>query len=268
MKPEGTSVNETSGEGTFATYPSLRDRVVLVSGGSSGIGAGIVEHFCRQQARVAFLDLDEAGAASLRGALAATGAAEPLFLPCDLRDIPALEAAIRTVGERLGPIEVLVNNAARDDRHALGTVTPERFDELIAVNLRHQFFAAQAVAPGMQAMGRGSIINLGSVSWMIGQGGMPVYLASKSAINGLTRALARDLGPSGIRVNTVVPGWIMTERQVALWLDADSEAELMRMQCLKEKLYPADIARMVLWLAADDSRLVTNQNFIIDGGRI
>lgn len=250
----------------FARYPSLRDRRVFVTGGASGIGASIATHFAVQGARVAFIDIDDAAAAATIAAIRAEGHAIPHYIHCDLRDIAALRAAIAQARGTIGPIEVLVNNAARDDRHALDDVTPEYFDERMAVNFRHQFFAAQAVAPDMRAAKGGSIINLGSISWMLKNPGMPVYLSAKAAALGLTRALARDLGPHGIRSNSVVPGWIMTERQVSLWLTPESEAELMRQQCLKEKLYPPDIARMVLWLAADDSRLVTAQQFIVDGG--
>ena len=165
-----------------------------------------------------------------------------------------------------GPITVLVNNAAHDERHAFDTVTPEYWDDRMAVNLRHQFFAAQAVHPMMKAAGGGSIVNFGSVSWMIGQGGMPGYTAAKSAIMGLTRGLARDFGGDNIRVNSIAPGWIMTERQISLWLDEEGERELMKRQCLKRKLYPDDMARIVLFLAADDSSAMTNQTYVADGG--
>ena len=246
----------------FASYPSLRDRAVLVSGGATGIGAAIVEHFVAQGSRVAFLDID----APAGEALATRLGAAACFLPCDLRDVAALQRAATMAAARLGPITVLVNNAARDDRHAIDAVTPEFWDERMAVNLRHQFFLAQAVAPGMKASGGGSIVNFSSVSWKLALPDMPAYLTAKAAVVGLTRGLARDLGPDRIRVNAVVPGWIMTERQVALWLTPDSERALFEAQCLKEKLYPADVARLVLWLAADDSRLATAQSFVIDGG--
>jgi len=251
---------------TYATYPSLRDRVVLVTGGASGIGASIVEHFCAQGSRVAFLDIDTAAADRLQAALVAAGRERPQFWECDLRDIPAVRAAITEVRRRLGPIQVLINNAAHDERHALDTVTPEYWDDRLAVNLRHQFFAAQAVYPDMVAAGGGAIVNLGSTSWMAGQGGMPGYTSAKSGVVGLTRGLARDLGPHNIRVTCVVPGWIMTERQIKLWLTPQSEAELLRRQCLKRKLVPADIARAVLFFAADDSAACTAQSYIVDGG--
>lgn len=249
-----------------AIYPSLNERTVLVTGGGSGIGASIVEHFCAQQARVAFLDIDRTASESLVRRIAAEGGTEPWFLPCDLRDIAALRAAVSQVEDRLGGIRVLVNNAAHDERHAIDDVTPEYWDGRMQVNLRHHFFAVQAVHHGMAEAGGGSIVNMGSVTWVIGQGGMPGYSAAKAAIAGLTRSLARDLGPSNIRVNSVLPGWIMTERQVEHWLTPEGEAELMQRQCLKRKLYPEDIARAVLFFAADDSGACTNQNYIVDGG--
>jgi NAD(P)-dependent dehydrogenase (short-subunit alcohol dehydrogenase family) len=249
-----------------AIYPSLKDRVVFVTGGGSGIGASIVEHFCQQGARVGFVDIDEAASEALVAEVGKAGHAKPLFVKCDITDIPALRAAIAKVREALGPITVLVNNAANDQRHPMDEVTPEYWDDRIAVNLKHQFFAAQAIHPDMAAAGGGAIVNLGSVSWMIGQGGMPCYTTAKSAVAGLTRSLARDLGPQNIRVNCVVPGWIMTQRQIDLWLNKESEAELMQRQCLKRKLVPADIARAVLFFASDDSGGCTNQSYIVDGG--
>jgi len=244
----------------FATYPSLKNEAVIVTGGASGIGASIVEHFVDQGSRVSFLDLDDKAGRALAEK---TGAS---FVHCDLRDITALKTALARIEKDQGPTLALVNNAARDDRHKIEDVTPEYWDERIATNLRHQFFAAQAVIPAMRARKRGSLINMGSISWLLSEGSMPVYLTSKAAITGLTRALARDVGADGIRANTVLPGWIMTERQLTKWMTPEGEAELLKEQCLKEKLYPPDIARMVLWLAADDSRLVTAQSFIVDGG--
>jgi NAD(P)-dependent dehydrogenase (short-subunit alcohol dehydrogenase family) len=246
--------------GEFASYPSLRGRSVFITGGATGIGASLVEHFAQQGARVAFVDLDGAAGAALAGAVGA------LFLPGDLRDIGALRAAVATAGEQLGPVTVLVNNAAHDERHRIEDVTVAYWEDRMQVNLRHQFFAAQAALPMMRAAGGGSIINMGSVSWHVGQGGMPAYTTAKAAIEGLTRGLARDLGPERIRVNCIIPGWIMTARQVALWLTPAAERDLLAAQCLKEKLYPADVARMALWLAADDSRLCTSQTWVVDGG--
>jgi NAD(P)-dependent dehydrogenase (short-subunit alcohol dehydrogenase family) len=250
----------------YASYPSLEDRVVFVTGGGSGIGASVVEHLCAQRARVAFVDIQREASEALVARIAARGLPAPSFIPCDLRDIAALRAAVAGAEERLGAVRVLVNNAAHDERHAIESVTPEYWDDRFAVNLRHQFFAAQAVVPGMAAAGGGSIINFGSTSWLVGQGGMPAYLSAKAAVAGLTRALARDLGPRGIRVNSIVPGWIMTERQITLWLTPEGEEELMRRQCLKRKLVPEDIARVVLFLAADDSDACTNQSYVVDGG--
>ena len=202
-----------------AVYPSLADRVVLVTGGGSGIGAAIVEGFARQKAKVGFLDIDEKASAGVLSALAGIGA-RCHFEPCDVRDIAALRRAVENVRRALGPITILVNNAARDDRHATEEVTPEYWDERMAVNLKHQFFAAQAVLPDMKAAGQGSIVNFGSVSWMVGQGGMVAYTAAKSAVLGLTRSLARDYGRYNIRVNAIAPGWILTERQRSLVADA------------------------------------------------
>lgn len=244
----------------FATYPSLKNEAVVVTGGASGIGASIVEHFAEQGARVGFVDLDEGAGRALA---AKTGAA---FIACDLRNIEALRAALARFERDNGPPLALVNNAARDDRHAIEDVTVDYWDERMATNLRHQFFAAQAVIPAMRKRKRGAIVNVGSISWRLALGGMPAYVTAKSAVEGLTRGLARDLGPDGIRVNCVVPGWIMTERQIKLWLTPEAEADLMTKQCLKEKLYPPDVARMVLWLAGDDSRMVTAQSFVVDGG--
>ena len=249
-----------------ASYPSLKGRSVLVSGGGSGIGAQIVRRFCEQGCKVAFLDIDRGSREALLDALVAEGLTAPLFLPCDLRDIGDLREAIRQAGEINGPITVLVNNAARDDRHAFDTVTPEFWDERFAVNLKHQFFAAQAVYPMMKQAGGGSVINMGSTSWMVGQGGMAAYTAAKSAVLGLTRSLARDWGADNIRVNSLAPGWILTDRQRTLWLTEAGKQELMTRQCLKRELEPDDVARVVLFLASDDSAAMTNQSYIVDGG--
>jgi D-xylose 1-dehydrogenase len=246
----------------FALYPSLRDKVVLITGGASGIGAELVAQFAGQGSRVAFLDFDEANGAKVA---AATGA---LFRPCDLRDIAALRTAIADVVTRSGNVQVLVNNAARDDRHGLDSVEPDYWDERFATNLRHMFFCAQAVAPAMRAAKAGAIVNMGSVSWMQGQGGMPAYTAAKSAVRGLTRGLARDLGPDNIRVNEIVPGWVFTERQETLWATPEKTAAHLAAQCIPRKVLPPDIARMALWLASDDSTMVTGQYFVVDGGKI
>jgi NAD(P)-dependent dehydrogenase (short-subunit alcohol dehydrogenase family) len=250
----------------FAVYPSLRDRVVLITGGASGIGAEEVTQFARQGAKVAFLDIADEAAYRLIETLRQQDLTPPLYLPCDIKDIPALQAVIGEIGRRLGAISVLVNNAANDQRHGYEDVTVEYWDERMATNLRHQFFAIQAVAPMMRQAGAGSIINFGSISWHRSQGGMPAYTSAKAAVEGLTRGMARDLGGHGVRVNCVIPGWIMTQRQIKLWLTPEAEAELMLNQCLKAKVMPEDVARMVLWLASDDSRMCTAQLWVVDGG--
>jgi len=247
---------------TYATYPSLRGKPVLITGGASGIGAEMVAHFAAQGARVAFLDFDAENGAKVAQATSS------LFIQCDLRDIAALRDAIARIRAEIGDILVLVNNAARDDRHPLDEVEPDYWDERMATNLRHMFFCAQAVAPGMRAAKSGSIINLGSVSWMKAQGGMPAYTAAKSAVRGLTRGLARDLGGDGVRCNEVVPGWVFTERQEKLWATPESVEATLKAQCLHRKVMPPDIARIVLWLAADDSAMVTAQYFVVDGGAV
>ncbi|MDX2101631.1 MAG: SDR family oxidoreductase [Alphaproteobacteria bacterium] len=250
----------------YARYPSLEGRVVFISGGASGIGACLVEEFCAQGAAVAFVDIDAAAGDALAQRLAQEGKRRPLPLVVDVRDIPAYQAKIAEAAAALGPIAVLINNAARDDRHKVDDVTADYWDDCLAVNLRHHLFAAQAVLPGMRQAGWGSIQNLGSVSWMRGRDGMIGYVTSKAAIHGLTRALAREVGPDNIRVNSVVPGGIVTERQNRLWRTAELDKSLLDAQCLKRRLVPEDVARMVLWLAADDSDGCTGQAFLVDGG--
>ncbi|HEY4068313.1 MAG TPA: SDR family oxidoreductase [Burkholderiaceae bacterium] len=250
---------------SFASYPSLQDRGVLITGGATGIGATLVREFAAQGARVGFIDLDAAAGEALAASLAGARHA-PVFVAADLTDIRALDAAIARVRRTTGPITALLNNAANDVRHSIEATTPESWDAAVAVNLKHQFFAAKNVASDMKAAGFGSIINFGSISWMLKQGGMPVYTTSKAAVQGLTRSLARDLGPFKIRVNTLVPGWVMTDKQVRLWLDDQGRAEIARGQCIDQKLMPEHIARMALFLAADDSAMCTAQDFIVDGG--
>src|SRR6202022_2853760 len=227
-----------------------------------------VTHFADQGAKVAFVDIADEPAAALVATIRAAGHREPLYQHVDLRDIASWRKALQTAREKLGPITVLVNNAANDQRHDWEQVTVEYWDERLATNLRHQFFALQAVAPMMRDAGGGSIINFGSISWHTNHGAMPAYTTAKAGIEGLTKGMARDLGPFGIRVNTVIPGWVMTQRQIDLWLTPEAEAHLMKAQCLKEKVYPADLARMVLWLASDDSRMCTAQLWVVDGGRL
>ncbi|QBQ95878.1 SDR family NAD(P)-dependent oxidoreductase [Paraburkholderia pallida] len=249
----------------YARYPSLVDRVVLITGGATGIGASFVEHFAAQGARVGLLDIDTSAGTALADSLG-DSRHKPVFVSCDLTDIASLRAAIADLKAALGPVEVLVNNAANDRRHTLAEVTPESFDAGVAVNLRHQLFAAQAVAEDMKAARAGSIINLGSISWMLKQSEMPVYTMSKAAVQGLTRGLAKDLGRFGIRVNSLVPGWVMTEKQRRLWLDDEGREAIKRGQCIDAELLPADLARMALFLAADDSRMITSQDIVVDGG--
>ena len=238
---------------------------MLVTGGATGIGAALVEQFVRQGARVGFIDVDEFAGLGLAARLAEARHA-PVFVAADLTDIAGLDGAIAALRRRIGPIAVLVNNAANDQRHAIDATTPDSWDAGIAVNLKHQFFAARNVAADMKAAGAGSIVNLGSISWMLKQGGMPVYTTSKAAVQGLTRSLARDFGPFGIRVNTLVPGWVMTDKQLRLWVDDRARAEIARGQCIDRPLMPDDIARMALFLAADDSAMCTAQDFVVDGG--
>ena len=252
-------------ENTFATYPNLAGKTVLVSGGASGIGEAIVRAFAAQRAKVGFVDILREEGAALVAELGGQGA-KVHFAPVDITDVAALKGGIAEIAAALGPIGVLVNNAANDMRHDWQGETPESFDARLAVNLKHQFFAIQAVAPGMIAAGGGSIVNFGSISWRIGMGGMPGYTASKAAIEALTRSFARDLGPHRIRVNCVLPGWVMTKRQLDLWVDENADRTIKERQCLPDRLQPDDLARMVLFLASDDSRMCTSQNFIVDGG--
>jgi len=249
-----------------AVYPSLKQRSVFITGGGSGIGESLVGHFCAQGSRVAFVDIAEAPSRRLVERIAAKGDPRPHFIACDLRDIASLRMAIAEASERNGAIRVLCNNAGNDDRHRSEDVTPEYWDDRMAVNVRHQFFAAQAVRPQMKAAGGGSIINFGSITWLVGDGDCPAYVTGKAAITGMTRALARELGPERIRVNCMLPGWVMTERQVRLWLTPEGERQIAERQCLPDRLYPPDIARMALFLAADDSRMCSSQQFIVDGG--
>lgn len=249
-----------------AVFPSLSGRSVFITGGASGIGASLVEGFCRQHARVAFVDVAADAAGQLRQALRAKGLPEPWFQCCDVGDVPALQRAIGAAATALGDFSVLVNNVASDDRHAIAEVTPEYWDQRMAVNQRPAFFAIQAVLPGMQRLGGGSIINIGSVGWQARTAGYPAYATAKASMLGLTRGLARELGTQGIRINVVSPGWVMTERQLKLWATPDMETRIADMQCLPEPLQPPDIAGMVLFLAADDGRGCTAQEFIVDAG--
>lgn len=252
---------------SFATYPSLQNKSVFVTGGASGIGAAIVQAFAAQGSKVGFVDFDSGRGEALAAALRADGA-RVLFEVCDLRDIDALGRAFAALAVAQGAAAVLVNNAARDDRHKWEDVTPEYYDERIATNLRHMFFAIQAVAPAMIDAGGGSIINLGSDSWWRAGGGFPVYTTSKAAVHGLTRGMARDLGKHRIRVNTLVPGWTMTERQKSLWVTPEGLARQLEAQCLPDPIEPVYVARMALFLAADDSAMCTANNYMVEAGSI
>lgn len=244
-----------------ATYHGLKGRAVIVTGGATGIGADIVRAFDAQGCRVGFVDI-----AAEAGATLAASLRDAHFERCDVTDVAALQAAIRALQARVGGTDVLVNNVANDDRHDVDTLTPEYFDGRIAVNLRPHFFAAQAVLPAMRARGGGAIVNIGSCSWRVKSRRLVVYATAKSAMTGFTRTLAREVGADGIRVNCVVPGWVMTERQVSLWLDAEGDATMDREHCLPGRVFGSDIAQMALFLAADTARMITAQEFVVDAG--
>lgn len=249
-----------------AVYPSLAGRTVFITGGGSGIGASLTRAFARQKAKVAFVDIAVEASRRLVDEIRRDAGVEPLFLACDLRDVAALEACIDSARKRLGKIAVLLNNAANDDRHRVGEVTPAQWDERIAVNLRPMFFAAQAVVPQMRELGGGSIINFGSICWRIGTPDLPIYATAKAAIHGLSRSLARDLGVHGIRVNTLSPGCVMTERQLRLWVTPEKQEVILANQYLKRLIQPDHVAQFALFLAADDSAMCTAQEIIVDAG--
>lgn len=249
----------------FAQYPSLTDMPVVISGGASGIGESLVRNFAAQGAKVGFVDIALDAGEKLAAELVGQGQ-DVLFTPCDVTDTEIYQAAIAGFAAAHGDALALVNNAAHDQRHDWAEVTPAYWDDRMAVNLKHAFFAIQAVAPGMVRAGRGSIINTGSISWMIMSSRIPVYETAKAAVHGLTRGMARELGGSGIRVNSLVPGWIMTERQLTHWLDAEGEKLITQSQALAGRVYPDDVSRMALFLAADDSAMISAQQFVVDGG--
>lgn len=250
----------------MANYPSLRGKRVFVTGGGSGIGAAIVQAFVEQGAVVAFVDIAHEASEALCRRLAEAGLDAPVYRHCDIADIAALQRTMAELAAQLGDVDILVNNAANDQRHDIDDVSLDYWNERIAINQRPMFFTCQAVLPGMKKKGGGAIVNFSSMSWHAKGAGYPVYATTKAAVIGLTRSLARDLGPFGIRVNTVTPGWVMTGRQLALWVDAAAEAEIAKAQCLPGKLMPDDVARMVLFLGADDSRMCTAQDFVVDAG--
>jgi D-xylose 1-dehydrogenase len=248
-----------------AIYPDLKGKSVLVTGGGSGIGAAIVRGFARQGAKVGFIDIAEGPSRALAEELRGSGGTVH-FEHADLRDIDALRRSIDSIRAAHGPITVLINNAAHDERHDTESVTPEYWDDRVAVNLKHQFFASQAVLPDMKAAGGGSIICFGSISWMASMGGMAVYTACKSAVLGLVRSLARDYGPYNIRVNSIAPGWIMTERQLSLWLTPEADEFRRKAQSIERKLVPDDVARVAVFLSSDEASACTNQSYVVDGG--
>jgi D-xylose 1-dehydrogenase len=252
--------------GASTSYAGLADKTVFITGGGSGIGAAFTRGFAGQRARVAFVDIAEDASRALADEIQKETGRAPLFIACDLRDIAALETAIERTRVELGDIRVLVNNAGNDDRHTMEQVTPAYWDERIAVNLRHMFFAAQAVVPQMRRLGGGAMINLGSIIWRLKHTGLPVYNVIKASVTGLTRVLAREFGPFGIRVNTISPGAVWTERQIKLWYTPEFEKEVMAGQCLKNRVLPSDVANMALFLASDAAEKCTAQDFIVDGG--
>jgi D-xylose 1-dehydrogenase len=249
-----------------ATYPSLANKTIFITGGGSGIGAAFTRAFALQGSRVAFVDIAEDASGALVDEIHAEGAPQPLFVSCDVRDIEALGKAIEKIHAAIGNISVLINSAASDDRHAFEEVTPAYWDDRIAVNLRHMFFAAQAVVPQMKRLGSGSIINMGSIIWRLRHTGLPVYIACKAAVTGLTRTLARQFGPHGIRVNTISPGAVWTARQMKLWYTPEFEKEVMAGQCLQTRVLPEDIANMALFLASDAGAKISAQDLVVDAG--
>jgi NAD(P)-dependent dehydrogenase (short-subunit alcohol dehydrogenase family) len=250
----------------MASYPSLEDRLVVVTGGATGIGEAIVEAFAGQRARVVFLDIQDEAAGDLIARIEGAGGKAPVYYRCDLTSIDTMQDTTAEIVGRFGPVDVLVNNAANDARHGIDQVTSQSWDDAIAVNLKHQFFMTQAIAPGMRKTGRGSIINMSSISWVIPSTNVPVYVTAKAAIVGMTRTLAHELGPDNIRVNCVMPGAIATERQKRLWLTEEYKAEVLKRQALKRLIEPEEVARLVLFLGSDDSAAITNQSYVIDGG--
>lgn len=251
----------------FAVYPSLAGRTVLVTGGATGIGASIVANLARSGARVAFIDIAVDEGQGLAEVIAGQGHVRPLFVPCDLLDVPATEAAIDRIAAEIGPLAGLVNNAANDLRHAMEDTELSDFEWAINVNLRHVFFCTKAVLPHLRANGGGSIVNMSSLTWVKGTPDVQVYAASKAAIIGLTNSLAHKLGRDRIRVNAITPGAVMTEKQKRMWFDPARQQAVLDMQCIPETIVPDDVARMVLFLLADDSHHITKQNFAVDGGR-
>lgn len=249
-----------------AKYYDLENKRIFITGGGSGIGASIVEHFCEQNAEVYFIDINEKASNKLISECESKKLKIPNFIKCDLLNIKELQKTISKIISEKGPIEILINNAANDERHKIEDVTEEYWNDRMNINLRHYFFTVQSVKEAMIQNKSGVIVNIGSASWMIGQGGMAVYTAAKSGVVGLTRSFARDLGKYNIRVNSVVPGWTITERQLEKWLTPESEADMMKKQCIKKRLMPSDIAKAVLFFSSSQSSGCTNQSYIVDNG--
>ncbi len=250
-----------------ANYPTLAGKTVFISGGSSGIGAELVKSFAAQGAKVTFCGTKDGGGDALIAEISAAGNPTPYYEACDVRDVPAVQTLLERVGQHFGPIQVLVNNAGRDDRHSLDELTPEYWDNCLNLNLRHHVFATQTVARQLRAAKLpGSIINMGSISWMRGRPNLIGYTTSKAAISGMTRSLARELGEFGIRVNALVPGAIVTERQSALWRNPEEDQKFIDLQCLKFRLESLHVARPTLFLASEESAGITGQSLIVDAG--
>ncbi len=264
--PTMPSTDSTLQPRQWAQFPSLRGMRVFITGGGSGLGAAMVEAFAEQGAQVAFVDFAQPDSEALVQKIAAAGHLKPWWRLCDVRDVGALQAAMQSAIAEVGDFFTLINNVARDDRHTLEAVTPDYWEERMAVNQRPAFFAIQALVPGMKRLGGGSIINFGSTGWQTKGSEFPLYAIAKASVNGLTRGLAGSLGPHRIRVNTISPGWVMTERQIKLWLNADGEEAIKRNQCLPDKLQAIDVARMALFLASDDGAMCTAQEFKVDAG--
>ena len=249
-----------------AIYPSLQDKVVVVTGGATGIGEAIVEAFARQRAQVIFLDIQDRAGEALVQKLQQGGSARAKYFHCDLTDIGALQKVMGAILQSFPAVDILVNNAGNDSRHAVEEVTSEYWDRCMQVNLKHQFFMAQAVLPGMRQARRGAIINMSSVGWIIPSIGMPIYVTAKAAIVGMTRTLAHEVGSDGIRVNAVLPGAILTDRQRELWFTEEYKQQILSRQAIKRMILPEEVAKLILFLGSDDSLAITNQSFIIDGG--
>ena len=253
--------------GVSAHYPSLAERCVFITGGATGIGAALVEAFTRQSARVAFVDVDEQAAHGLVNGLSGEAFNPPWFRSVDVTRVEDLQQAIDDAADELGALDTLVNNAANDQRHSPEDVTPESWRQCMAINLDAAFFASQAAAAGMVPNKRGSIINFGSINALLGPSNMPGYVAAKAGIMGLTKSLAKDYGEHNLRVNAILPGWVATERQLKTWLTPEEEHKWMQQVALQSRLMPQDVANLALFLAADDSNMISGQNFVIDGGR-